>query len=148
MGKESGPRNIQVLDLKSLQTRVLPGSENLFSPRWSPDGRWIVALSLDQTRILLYDVSGQTWRTLATGSAADPVWSPDSKAVYFHAFADPRSAILRIAVIGGAAESVADLSNLGLPKSASYFFGGITPDGAPIIEPRIGTGNLLSIRLP
>ncbi len=148
MGKESGPRNIQVLDLNSMQTRVLPGSENLFSPRWSPDNRWIVALSLDQTRLLLYDVAGQTWRTLATGSAADPVWSPDSKAVYFHAFADPRSAILRAPITGGAAESVADLSNLGLPKFASYFFSGITRDGAPIIEPRIGTGNLFSIRLP
>ncbi len=148
MGKETGPRNIQVLDLRTSQTRVLPGSENLFSPRWSPDGRWIVALSLDQTRLLLYDVAGKTWKTLATGSAADPVWSLDSKAVYFHAFADPRSAILRIPVTGGAAQIVADLSNLGLPKVDSYFFGGITPGGAPIIEPRVGTGNLFSVRLP
>lgn len=148
MGKESGPHNIQVLDLKTLQTQILPGSENLFSPRWSPDGQWIVALSLDQTRLLLYDVSGRRWRTLATGSAADPVWSPDSKEVYFHAFADPRSAILRIPLTGAPAESVADMSNLGLPKVDSYFFGGITPSGAPIIEPRIGTGNLFSIHLP
>ena len=148
MGKESGPHNIQVLDLNSMQTRVLPGSENLFSPRWSPDGRWIVALSLDQTRLLLYDVSKQSWRTLATGSAADPVWSPDSKSVYFHAFADPKSAILRIPISGGVADSVADLSNLGPSKFASFFFGGITRDGAPIIEPRIGTGDLFSVRLP
>ncbi len=148
MGKESGPRNIQVLELKTMQTKTLPGSENLFSPRWSPDGRWIVALSLDQTRLLLYDVSGVTWKTLVSGSAADPVWSPDSKAVYFHAFADPRSTILRVLVAGGPAKPVADLTNLGLPNVDDYFFGGITPTGAPIIEPRIGTGNLFSLRLP
>ena len=148
MGKESGPRNIQILDLKTQQTRVLPGSENLFSPRWSPDGRWIVALSLDQTRLLLYDLSKRTWRTLTTGSAADPVWSPDSKAVYFNAFSEAGSPILRIAIAGGAAETVADRSNLGLARVDSYFFGGITPQGAPIVEPRIGTGNLFSIRLP
>ncbi len=148
MGKEGGSHNIQVLDLKTQQTQVLPGSEDLFSPRWSPDGRWIVALSLDQTRLLLYDVSSRRWRVLATGSAADPVWSPDSKAVYFHAFADPRSAILRIPVAGGIAEPVADMSNLASPKVDSYFFGGITPGGAPIIEPRVGTGNLYSIHLP
>lgn len=148
MGKESGPHNIQLLDLKTLKTEILPGSADLFSPRWSPDGQWIAALSLDQTRLLLYDVVKHTWKTLFTGSAADPVWSPDSKAVYFHAFADPRSAILRIPLTGGPAARVADMSNLDLPKVDSYFFGGITPAGAPIVEPRIGTGNLFSIRLP
>ncbi len=147
MGKEDGPRDIQVLDLATHHTLGLPGSENLFSPRWSPDGRWIVALSLDQTRLLLYDVGGRTWRTLFTGSAADPVWSRDSKTVYFHPFAETKSAILRIAVSGGHAEIVADLSKLGMP-SAGIFFGGVTPDGAPIIEPRIGNGNLYSVALP
>ena len=148
MGKESGPHNIQLLDLNTSKTEVLPGSADLFSPRWSPDGRWIAALSLDQTRLLLYDVAEHRWKTLATGSAADPVWSLDSKAVYFHAFADPKSAILRVAVTGGPAERVADMSNLEMPNVDSYFFGGITPAGAPIIQPRIGTGNLYSIRLP
>ena len=148
MGKETGTHNIQVLDLKNLQTNVLPGSENLFSPRWSPDGQWIVALSLDQTQLLLYDVSKRNWRMLVSGSAADPVWSSDSKSVYFHAFADPRSSILRVPIAGGVAQSVADLSKLGLPNVDSYFFGGVTPKGAPIIEPRIGTGNLFAVHMP
>ena len=148
MGKESGPHDIQILDLASLQTQPVSGSENLFSPRWSPDGRWIVALSLDQTRLMLYDVLGRSWRALANGSAADPVWSPDSKTVYFHAFADPSSAILRIPITGGPADAVADLSKLGLPTVDCYFFGGITPNGAPIIEPRIGTGDLFSVHFP
>ena len=148
MGKESGPHDIEILNLASRAITALPGSANLFSPRWSPDGRWIVALSLDQTRLLLYDVAARTWKTLFTGSAADPVWSLDSKAVYFHAFADPSSAILRAPVSGGTAQTVADLSDLGLPTVDSYFFGGVTPEGAPIIEPRIGTGNLFSVQLP
>jgi Tol biopolymer transport system component len=148
MGKESGSHDIQLLDLKSMKTEVLPDSAGLFSPRWSPDGRWIVALSLDQTRLLLCDLAARRWRTLTTSSAADPVWSLDSKSVYFHAFADPKSAILRVVVSGGSAERVADMSNLQMPKVDSYFFSGITPAGAPIVEPRIGTGNLFSIRLP
>ncbi len=148
MGKENGSHDIQVLDLKTMQSVVLPGSENVFSPRWSPDGQWIAALSLDQTRLLLYDVAHRVWKTAASGSAADPVWSLDSKTVYFHAFADPKSAILRVPVAGGPAEPVADMSNLDSPKADSYFFGGITPAGAPIIEPRIGTGNLFAIHLP
>ncbi len=148
MGKETGARDIHVLDLKTMQSVLLPGSENLFSPRWSPDGQWIAALSTDQTRLLLYDVAHRTWKTLVEGSAADPVWGLDSKTVYFHAFTDPRSAILKVSVLGGPAVAVADLLNLDSPKADSYFFGGVTPAGAPIIEPRIGTGNLYSIRLP
>ncbi len=147
MGKEDGPHDLQIYDLASHISRTLPGSENLFSPRWSPDGRWIVALSLDQTRMLLYDVRGRSWSTLFTGSAADPVWSRDSESIYFNAFADPNSAIFRIPVTGGAPQSVADLSKLGLPALDNYFFGGVTPEGAPIIQPRIGTGNLFSVRL-
>ncbi len=148
MGKENGSHDIHVLDLKTMESVVLPDSENLFSPRWSPDGQWIAALSTDQTRLLLYDVAHRVWKTLVVGSAADPVWSLDSKTVYFHAFADPRSAILRVSIAGGPAVAVADMSNLDSPKADSYFFGGVTPAGAPIIEPQIGTGNLYSIRLP
>lgn len=147
MGKESGPHDIEILDLATHRTRTLPHSEDFFSPRWSPDGRWISALSLDQTRLLLYDVQHSSWRTLFTGSAADPVWSADSQAVYFHDFAEPNPAILRV-TIDGVSKPVVDLSKLGLPMVADDFFSGVTPNGSPIIEPRIGTGNLYSIVLP
>ena len=32
---------IQVVDMKTRQMSILPGSPGLFSPRWSPDGRYI-----------------------------------------------------------------------------------------------------------
>lgn len=146
MGKESGPNLIQTLNLASNVIESLPGSENLFSPRWSPDGRWIVALSLDQTRLVLYDVQQRTWRTLYSGSAADPVWSTDSKAIYFHASASPDPGIMRIS-LSGPAQLIADPANSGLP-SDNYRFSGVTPAGAPIIEPGIGTGDLYSIAYP
>lgn len=145
MGKETGPDLIQVLDLSTHAVRSLPGSENLFSPRWSPDGRWITALSLDQTRVLLYDVQTGVWKTLFTGSAADPVWSRDSQAIFIHAFAGANSGIMRLP-LSGAPQLVANPAKLGLP-SDSYRFSGITPTGAPIVQPGIGTGNLYSVRL-
>jgi Tol biopolymer transport system component len=146
MGKESGPNLIQTLNLATKAIQTLPGSENLFSPRWSPDGRWIVALSLDQTRLVLYDVQQRTWRTLFTGGAADPVWSSDSKAIFFHASARPNSGIMRIP-LNGPAQLIADPAKSGLP-SDNYRFSGVTPAGVPIVEPGIGTGNLYSISYP
>ena len=147
MGKEIGPHDIRMLDLHSHQIRSIPGSQDLFSPRWSPDGLWIVALSRDQSRLMLYNVNDRTWKTLFTGSAADPVWSMDSRYIYFHAFAQPDSAIMRVG-LEGKVNTVADLSKLGSPVAGNYFFSGITPSGSPLIEVRIGTGNLYSIELP
>ena len=40
----SGTNDIQLVDLKTRQTSVLPGSQGLFSPRWSPDGRYLSAV--------------------------------------------------------------------------------------------------------
>ncbi len=147
MGKEDGPRDIEFLDLSNQQVQKLQGSNNLFSPRWSPDGRWIAALSLDQTRIALYDTQRNTWRTLFSGSAADPIWSSDSKSIYFHAFAQLGSPIMRVS-LDGTSESIADLTKLGLPAGENYFFSGVTEKGSPLIKPSIGSGNLYSVSIP
>ena len=147
LGKESGPHTLEILDLGTQQLRTISTSQNLFSPRWSPDGRWILALSLDQAKALVYDTRKGSWRTIFAGGAADPVWSADSQAIYFHAFEEASSAILRLS-LDGRTERVADLSQLGLPSVDNYVFSGVTPGGAPIIKPRIGTGDLYAISLP
>ena len=146
MGKESGPHDLELLDLTTHQVQQLPGSDNLFSPRWSPDGRWIAALSIDQTQLVLYDVQSHSWSTLYRHSAADPVWSSDSKSLYFQAFAEPGSPVLRT-TLDGRSEPVADLTRLALPAGDNYFFSGVTPAGLPLVKPRIGTGNLYTFDL-
>ncbi len=147
MGKESGGRTLQILHLQSHQIEEIPNSENVFSPRWSPDGRWIVALTSDQKIIRIYDVARRQWQGLASTSAADPVWSPDSRAIYVHAFLADREPLLRIEVPGGATQVVADLRNFPNGEAGNYFFGGITPRGAPLVQLRVGTGNLYTLDL-
>lgn len=147
MGKENGPRNLQILNLARHQIAPIPGSEGLFSPRWSPDGRYIAALSLDQRRLLVYDLGTHLWSTLATTSVADPVWSSDSKAIYIHAFMADRQPIYRVSVPDGHLDEVANLSAFQAGDTADYFFVGITPTNLPMVRARTATGNLYSLDL-
>ena len=53
---------IMVYDLKSHELSAIPGSERLFSPRLSPDGHYIAALSGNLTKLMLYDTRTRNGR--------------------------------------------------------------------------------------
>jgi Tol biopolymer transport system component/DNA-binding winged helix-turn-helix (wHTH) protein len=147
MGKETGSHEIQIFDLATHTSETLSDSEGLFSPRWSPDGRWIAALALDQKSVMLYDIAQKHWKLLATTSAADPVWSRDSKGLYVHAFLNDKEPILRLSVPDGAVSTVANLSSFHDGTTANYFFGGLTRGNQPMVQPKVGTGNLYTLDL-
>jgi Tol biopolymer transport system component/DNA-binding winged helix-turn-helix (wHTH) protein len=147
MGKEEGPRELEVLDIKTGSVTPVPESEGLFSPRWSPDGRYIAAITLDQRRLMLFNTETRTWKTLAETSVADPVWSADSRAIYFHASLAEMQPIYRVSIPDGRLEQIANLTNFAAGDTADYFFCGITPENVPIVRSRTATGNLYSVDL-
>jgi Tol biopolymer transport system component len=55
----SPPRSISILNLNSKQFTLLPHSEGLFSPHWSPNGRYVVAKPQSQPKLLLFDFATQ-----------------------------------------------------------------------------------------
>jgi len=78
-----GSTVIHMLDLKTGQVSTLSGSEGLYSPHWSPDGRYVLAMSLARFRLMLFDFSTGKWTELLDGHAAYPNWSRDGTYVYF-----------------------------------------------------------------
>ena len=52
-GFHPDPTLIELFNIKTHQISQLPGSEGFFGPRWSPDGRYIVALSQATTISLM-----------------------------------------------------------------------------------------------
>jgi len=78
-----GP-NIHILELETQTVTDVPDSNGFFSPRWSPDGRYLVALSLDSSRLALFDLSTRKWDEVVKGAFLSwPCWSHDARYVYY-----------------------------------------------------------------
>ncbi|MHB8303891.1 MAG: winged helix-turn-helix domain-containing protein [Acidobacteriaceae bacterium] len=147
MAEKSLPKAIYMVDLKTRQVATLPNSEGLFSPRWSPDGRYIVAMPLDQSKLVLYDAAAHTWKTLIARPAHDPVWSNDSRWIYFHDFLAEDKPVYRVSVPDGKLERVAGLQSVQPLDVLDFRFAGLTPGNVPLVSARISTANMYSVNL-
>jgi eukaryotic-like serine/threonine-protein kinase len=88
-GLPAGQResDIRILDLKTRQVTTIPGSNGMFSPRWSPDGHYLATLDLENVsrKLFLLDVQTGKW----SGWVADPEtieypsWTSDSRYVLY-----------------------------------------------------------------
>jgi len=134
---------IHVFDLKTRQSSQLPGSEGLFSPRWSPDGRYIVALTADSQKLMLFDFTSRTWTELARVNAGYPSWSRDGKYVYLDALLENESAFFRVRISDRKVERVASLKNV--RRTGTFNWTGLAPDGSPLALRDIGTQEIYAL---
>ena len=80
----SQPNALHLLDLKTNRVSTIPGSEGLWSPRWSYDGRYVAALTDQKTQLALFNFVTHKREILVENSAGInlPSWSHDGKYVY------------------------------------------------------------------
>src|SRR5581483_1694039 len=99
---------IRMADLDQGTVTKFPGSDGLFAPRWSPDGKTVVALERDsRRRMTVYRFGEDVWRPL-TGSRADfPNFSRDSKRILFRA----GDVLKELHIDNGREENVLQLKN-------------------------------------
>ena len=62
-----GKGALHQLDLKTKEVSSISDSEGLFSPRVSPDGRYISAVTIIQTELMLFDRETKQWSILVEG---------------------------------------------------------------------------------
>jgi Tol biopolymer transport system component len=110
----SGPSDpngaIHILDVRTNQISTLPDSKGLFSSRWSPDGRHIVAMPFRSRSLMLFGIATQKWDEIAKITCGFPNWSKNSDYVYFlHEENNP--AVMRIRIRDRKVERVADLKH-------------------------------------
>jgi Tol biopolymer transport system component len=107
----SASAGIRVLDLKTQQLTTLPGSEQLFSPRWSPDGKYIAAMGWDSQSLMLFDRTKQKWSKVFKGrNVGFPNWSKDGRYLYILSWPE-NPAVVRMRLGDYTLERVASLKD-------------------------------------
>jgi eukaryotic-like serine/threonine-protein kinase len=111
--RQSKENALQIVDLKTRQVTTLPDSVGLFSPRWSPDGHYLMAMTADFQKLVLYDFSTRKWEDLLNMYVAYPNWSKDGKCVYFNNSFVKALPEYRICLNDRKVEHIVDLSEAG-----------------------------------
>jgi Tol biopolymer transport system component len=143
-GAPSNPNSaIRILDLGTHQISTLPGSKGLFSPRWSPDGRYLIAMPFASRGLMLFDFVSRKWEEIAQFSPAFPNWSKNGDYVYFLHGADHPS-VMRIRIRDRKIEEVADLKNF---RQTGYWstWLGLAPDDSPLLLRDTGTQDVYAL---
>ena len=152
-GMDLGELEIQIFDLTTHQSTSVPGSRGMFSPRWSPDGRYLAALTSDSRKLMLFDLTTRQWsQWLRTedGTIGYPVWARDSKSIYAERFlaAEPSMHKLKL----GATRSERFLSWNDLHRFGGVWgtWSGVAPDGSVLTVRDVSSHEVyaLDLQLP
>jgi hypothetical protein len=134
-------------------TDLPPCPRTCYSLRWSPDGRYIAALTLGEDDLVLFDFETNRWSlfNLNYGGVGWPCWSHDGHFIYFNSFdvvirksRDP--GIYRIPATGGQAEKIVGLKGF---RGTGFLapWSGLGPDDTPLLLRDVGTSDVYALTL-
>ena len=130
--------SLNVLDIDSKKVSSLAGSAGLWAPKWSPDGRYIVAETADSEHLMILDRErGGGWHLLLKVDEVIGyvIWSHDGKYLYFNLSSEP--VVYRIRMRDGHREEVARVKGFRQSESAGLWFG-LSPDDMPLMLRDVG----------
>jgi len=146
-GVRGGEYELAALDLATRQVTPVPGSDGLWSPRWSPDGKLIAAISNKVQGLKVLDVATQRLSTLpVSNSIGYPAWSSDSRYIYFSHRENGDPGVYRIRATGGKVERVVDLKDWPI-MGLSSFWSDLDPTDAPLLQRDVGTDDIYALTL-
>jgi serine/threonine protein kinase len=125
---------IKVLDLATRKVSIMPGAEAFYVPSWSPDGKYMVAIAQNPSRMVLYTAASGTWKDLKVFKAQWQywVWANDSRSVYF-AMKDPepgeQPGMYQLTIADGRWKQAAKFDGLTVNRDGSEGFPSMTADG-------------------
>jgi Tol biopolymer transport system component/DNA-binding winged helix-turn-helix (wHTH) protein len=141
--------NVEVVDLKSRKISKLPGSDGLFSPRWSPDGRYIVAFKAKHpTKPQLFDWVTQKWTQIANSEMGYPSWSRDGKYISMQDWNGGRPRVVRLFLSDRRVEGVMNFTDVESNMVGTIVqWTGLALDGSPLVARDISVQEIYALKL-
>jgi Tol biopolymer transport system component/DNA-binding winged helix-turn-helix (wHTH) protein len=139
---------ISILDLTTNAIHNLPGSENFFSPRPSPDGKYIAAITRNSDRLVLFDLASQRWSDLTTppfGPVGYPSWSRDGQYIYFDTTFGEDRGIFRIRVADHKLEKISSMEGVQRFEANFGLWSGLAPDDSPLVARDISNQEIYAL---
>jgi Tol biopolymer transport system component len=147
LAEQGMPKAIYLLDLKSGKSTILPGSNGLFTPLWTPDGRFVVALPHDRwDHLMRFDFSSGKWSKLVHYDAAQLALSPNGEWVYFESQHKGHN-ISRARLRDGRVERLVDIAAVTRDTLMTCGFGGVDLDVSPLLICNLNASGLYRLDL-
>jgi Tol biopolymer transport system component len=153
--RQEGSRHIvflKVMEVATRQATDIPGTDGICCPRWSPDGRFVLASHSDYDDLLVYEFATQKMTTIVKGLG--PIgymeWSNDSKYVTFDTLAVEEPYFYHVRVSDAHLETIVSLKNFRRYYGDFGPWTGLAPDGSPLLVRDISNEEVyaLDLQLP
>jgi Tol biopolymer transport system component len=142
-GQNGSELVLQILDLASHQIVTLPGSQGMWSPRWSADGRLIAGIN-QSGGCSIFDFDSRRWSELQKGECDFPTFSSNGRFVYF--IGGNQDGVYRIGVSGGRVERVVDLKGFHHVGVAGLWMG-LDPTDTPMLIRDTSSADIYALTL-
>jgi DNA-binding winged helix-turn-helix (wHTH) protein/Tol biopolymer transport system component len=141
----SSPGMIRILHLKTGELEPVVGTERLFSARWSPGEKHIVAQEVNTLKLFILDPVKSQWRPLTEDSIGYPKWSRDGRYIYCEAVSGSVIEAIRIEVATGHRERIARADFMVIDNGNSWL--GWTEDWDPLVVRDVSSTQVYRIDL-
>jgi eukaryotic-like serine/threonine-protein kinase len=138
------PSAIRIIDIASRQISLMPGTAGFAFPSWSPNGKYLVAMAQNPSRMMLFSAETKTWRELRRFDVPWGywTWSRDSKSLYM-ALVDQQRGMYRLTIQEGKWEKLGTMERVDARDTDSFV--SLAPDGQPAIMSHLGAAHAYAL---
>ena len=128
-----GQAGLSKWDLMRGQAMAIPGSEDLYSPRPSPDGRFLAAIHKGSSGLVVQDAPTGRWSDLTREATTYPAWTRDGAWLSFRRMGQG-AGFYRIDPRTRREERITTIDEAALASGPEWgAWSGLTPEGAPLM---------------
>jgi Tol biopolymer transport system component/DNA-binding winged helix-turn-helix (wHTH) protein len=141
--------SIQLFDLTSRRSATLVGSDGICCPRWSPDGRYLLAAHAEYDALLLYEFATRKWTVIAKnlGPIGYMEWTDGGKSILFDTLRVPEPAFYRLRLSDLHMDTIVKIGDVRRYYGSFGPWAGIAPDGSPLLVRDISNEEIYSLDL-